>query len=51
MNGDIKASHLIDCAQGDQSAQFMGEGAGGIPSPFAGGGEGLTGESVPTDNI
>ena len=31
----------------------MGEGAGRIPSPFAGGGEGLdtTGAAVPTDVI
>lgn len=29
----------------------MGEGAGQIPSPFAGGGEGLSGEAVPVDQI
>ena len=29
----------------------MGEGAGKIPSPFAGGGEGLSGEAVPVDQI
>lgn len=51
--GELRDGHMIDCAAQDPSLQCMGEGSGGIPSPFAGGGEGLdtNNATVPVDQI
>ena len=51
--GELREGHMIDVAGMDPSQQYMGEGSGAIPSPFAGGGEGLdsANASVPVDSI